>query len=402
MGRAREYRWFAARCLEIARATADTQTKAAMLQMAQVWSRLAEDIKASEQEGSEDAAARGIDLGPSIEGIDRRTWSPGDLIAGITSSSADLAYDKPVSPLRSASAAAGNDTSADFLQNRLMRLSVGFSGQMAAPARAFPIFIGRFYQATIRALTGAHIPVASRHAHRGTFRPTRSPKPAKHRPILMRAMICAMMTGKCGAPAPDRFRPNVGGETMRLLIAGLALVIAACGGDDGQCTSPTGTGKPDERNCQSRRPACGKRGHRVALRMIQRSKPTTRPTTRRSKTCRTSNTTPGGVYAKRGDGQPRRRLRPSGTAGRAIGQLAVKPDHAEIDAPTLADQAGILGDRVEDFVPRAVVDHRRSAAEAARNILCGPRQYGGLAGYSRCRRSAAANSRTAPPWCGNR
>jgi hypothetical protein len=63
MGRAREYRWFAARCLEIARATADTQTKAAMLQMAQVWSRLAEDIKASEQEGSEDAAARGIDFG---------------------------------------------------------------------------------------------------------------------------------------------------------------------------------------------------------------------------------------------------------------------------------------------------------------------------------------------------
>ena len=63
MGRVREYRWFAARCLEIARATADTQTKAAMLQMAQVWSRLAEDIKASEQEGSEDAAARGIDFG---------------------------------------------------------------------------------------------------------------------------------------------------------------------------------------------------------------------------------------------------------------------------------------------------------------------------------------------------
>ena len=62
MGRAREYRWFAARCLEIARSTADTQTKAAMLQMAQVWSRLAEDIMASEQERPEEAAARGIDF----------------------------------------------------------------------------------------------------------------------------------------------------------------------------------------------------------------------------------------------------------------------------------------------------------------------------------------------------
>jgi hypothetical protein len=42
MGRAEQYRWFAARCLEIARTTLDPQTKAAMLQMAQVWSRLAE------------------------------------------------------------------------------------------------------------------------------------------------------------------------------------------------------------------------------------------------------------------------------------------------------------------------------------------------------------------------
>jgi hypothetical protein len=55
MGRAREYRWFAARCLEIARATADAQTKAAMLQMAQVWSRLAEDIIASGQELPDDS-----------------------------------------------------------------------------------------------------------------------------------------------------------------------------------------------------------------------------------------------------------------------------------------------------------------------------------------------------------
>ncbi len=42
MGRSEQYRWFAARCLEIALSTNDPQTKAAMLQMAQVWSRLAE------------------------------------------------------------------------------------------------------------------------------------------------------------------------------------------------------------------------------------------------------------------------------------------------------------------------------------------------------------------------
>jgi hypothetical protein len=43
MGRAEQYRWFAVRCLEIARTTLDPQTKAAMLQMAQVWSRLADE-----------------------------------------------------------------------------------------------------------------------------------------------------------------------------------------------------------------------------------------------------------------------------------------------------------------------------------------------------------------------
>lgn len=43
MGRAEQYRWFAARCLEIACSTDDPQTKAAMLQMAQVWSRLGDE-----------------------------------------------------------------------------------------------------------------------------------------------------------------------------------------------------------------------------------------------------------------------------------------------------------------------------------------------------------------------
>ncbi len=47
MGRSAEYRRFAVRCLEIARATGDQQTKAVMLQMAQVWSRLADEADAA-------------------------------------------------------------------------------------------------------------------------------------------------------------------------------------------------------------------------------------------------------------------------------------------------------------------------------------------------------------------
>lgn len=52
MGRSQEYRLFAARCLEIARATADEQTRAVMLQMAQVWSRLADEIEAARKESA--------------------------------------------------------------------------------------------------------------------------------------------------------------------------------------------------------------------------------------------------------------------------------------------------------------------------------------------------------------
>jgi hypothetical protein len=47
MGRSGEYRLFAARCLDIARTTNDERTKAAMLQMARVWSRLADEIESS-------------------------------------------------------------------------------------------------------------------------------------------------------------------------------------------------------------------------------------------------------------------------------------------------------------------------------------------------------------------
>jgi hypothetical protein len=54
MGRSGQYRQFAARCLEIARASDSEQTKAVMLQMAQVWSRLAEDMDAF-LDGNEDS-----------------------------------------------------------------------------------------------------------------------------------------------------------------------------------------------------------------------------------------------------------------------------------------------------------------------------------------------------------
>jgi hypothetical protein len=64
MERAREYRWFAARCLEIARTTTDGQTKAAMLQMAQVWSRLAEHNTPSLPDIGDNVSPLGIDSGP--------------------------------------------------------------------------------------------------------------------------------------------------------------------------------------------------------------------------------------------------------------------------------------------------------------------------------------------------
>ncbi len=47
MGRSAEYRRFAVRCLEIARATKDERTRAVMLEMAQVWSRLADEADPS-------------------------------------------------------------------------------------------------------------------------------------------------------------------------------------------------------------------------------------------------------------------------------------------------------------------------------------------------------------------
>lgn len=44
MGRSDEYRRFAAECLEIVRKSKDRQTRNVLLQMAQVWSRLANEM----------------------------------------------------------------------------------------------------------------------------------------------------------------------------------------------------------------------------------------------------------------------------------------------------------------------------------------------------------------------
>ena len=58
MGRSGQYRQFAARCLEIARASDSEQTKAVMLQMAQVWSRLADEIEVARRESAIGYGAR--------------------------------------------------------------------------------------------------------------------------------------------------------------------------------------------------------------------------------------------------------------------------------------------------------------------------------------------------------
>src|ERR1700761_5966684 len=73
-------------------------------------------------------------------------------------------------------------------------------------------------------------------------------------------------------------------------------------------------------------------------------------------------------------GERARDLRARGAASGPIGQIAVETDDAEIDAPIDADHAGIFCDRIIDRVPRAVVDNRGTATEAARNALRGPGQ----------------------------
>ena len=63
MGRSEQYRGFAARCLEIARALDNPQAKAVMVQMAQMWSRLADETRSSTADDaeSEDGPGDGSD-----------------------------------------------------------------------------------------------------------------------------------------------------------------------------------------------------------------------------------------------------------------------------------------------------------------------------------------------------
>jgi hypothetical protein len=54
MSRSKDYRRFAAACLEIAETTEDQQTRAVFIQMAQVWYRLAEERAEEEDVKSAD------------------------------------------------------------------------------------------------------------------------------------------------------------------------------------------------------------------------------------------------------------------------------------------------------------------------------------------------------------
>jgi hypothetical protein len=54
VGKSEDYRRFAHACLEIAHSTENPQTRAVMLQMAQVWLRLAEDRPSNDGEGPGD------------------------------------------------------------------------------------------------------------------------------------------------------------------------------------------------------------------------------------------------------------------------------------------------------------------------------------------------------------
>src|ERR1700691_1430933 len=108
----------------------------------------------------------------------------------------------------------------------------------------------------------------------------------------------------------------------------------------------------------------------------QRSRPTKRPTTRRCAICRTSNTILGTASVRREDDGGA--LRPRGAAGRFVGPISIESGDAEFDAPIRANKAGVLGDRVIDWMLRAVADHRGAATETAWNGLCRPGKYRGL------------------------
>jgi hypothetical protein len=56
MGKAEEYQRFAAECMELARTAKDARAKAALLHMAEVWVRLAENQTTNTEADREDAS----------------------------------------------------------------------------------------------------------------------------------------------------------------------------------------------------------------------------------------------------------------------------------------------------------------------------------------------------------
>jgi hypothetical protein len=71
MSSSQEYRWFAARCLELERHAADAQTRAQLLQMAQISHRLADEFDAtnrSELHAADQAGQEPTDVGET--GVD--------------------------------------------------------------------------------------------------------------------------------------------------------------------------------------------------------------------------------------------------------------------------------------------------------------------------------------------
>src|ERR1700689_2610260 len=54
--------------------------------------------------------------------------------------------------------------------------------------------------------------------------------------------------------------------------------------------------------------------------------------------------------------QDQKRSRLRGAAVRIVGPIAVEPGDAEINIPIHADQAGIFGNRIIDWVPCPIID----------------------------------------------
>lgn len=61
MSNSQEYRWFAARCLDLERHAEDAQTRAQLLQMAQISHRLADEIDATNKGDRSSEDGTGLD-----------------------------------------------------------------------------------------------------------------------------------------------------------------------------------------------------------------------------------------------------------------------------------------------------------------------------------------------------